>query len=489
MDSRLRGNDGKNAGPVAPAKARVMVRTVPTATPSSVIPAQAEMTARTAQAGTPSSAIPAEAGITVRTAHPAAPPAVIPAQAGIHDLGNRNPAPHLAPQREMSRSVTSPISVEVERHVVPSPPVSVTSPRLRLSCRFARMLGLKTIIPVCFALLLAACGGGGHLSVELPPGGRTLDLEFRPGSASQHPLPFRISGGIPPYEPSIDGCPDWVTLFTDQAILAGTAPTQDRGKIFHCTYRVTETDPGFRPARSVSYGLRLMVGPGHELTLPQVVVPDKEDNRISLERQEPATIGPFPRASGGVPPYTYSFTCAGGMLPSGMGFAPETRRFAGTPDTHFYDSCAYTVTDSSQPAATVSRAVEVEVTGGETGPLRLPDFPDSFDDDESGKIKMLTLQIGRRSQITFQMASGGVEPYTYELADCTLPAGLEFHPNTRVLSGTPNAEYRGPNCTYRVTDSASPPASVSLSFVLIVEPLEEGDWRFRTRTVEPGGHA
>ena len=84
------------------------------------------------------------------------------------------------------------------------------------------------------------------------------------------------------------------------------------------------------------------------------------------------------------------------------------------------------------------------------------------------------------------MASGGVAPYTYELVDCTLPAGLEFHSSTRVLSGTPNAEYRGPNCTYRVTDTSSPPESVSQSFVLTVEPLESSDWRFRTRTAEPG---
>ena len=77
------------------------------------------------------------------------------------------------------------------------------------------------------------------------------------------------------------------------------------------------------------------------------------------------------------------------------------------------------------------------------------------------------------------MASGGVAPYTYELVDCELPDGLEFHPDTRILSGTPNEEYRGPNCTYRVTDSSAPPdsspppASFSLSFVLVVEPLEE----------------
>ena len=61
---------------------------------------------------------------------------------------------------------------------------------------------------------------------------------------------------------------------------------------------------------------------------------------------------------------------------------------------------------------------------------------------------------------------GGVEPYTYELVDCVLPAGLEFHPNTRVLSGTPNAEYRGSTCTYRVTDGSSLPVSDSRAFVL-----------------------
>ena len=67
------------------------------------------------------------------------------------------------------------------------------------------------------------------------------------------------------------------------------------------------------------------------------------------------------------------------------------------------------------------------------------------------------------------------------------PTGSISTPSTRVLSGTPDAEYRGPNCTYRVTDSSSPPTSVSLSFVLVVEPLESRDWRFRTRTVDGSG--
>ena len=418
---------------------------------------------------------------------------------------------------------------------------------------------VRTIVLVCLALSLAACGGG-HLSVDLP-GGETRELPFSPGQAVEHPLPFRISGGIPPYESSIEGCPDWVTLFPDQGVLAGMAPVEDRGKTYFCTYRVTESDPGFRPARTVSYGLRLVVGSDVTQSL---ALPRRSKVNLSVGTFHDT---PLPVATGGVQPYTYSFTCAGGSLPSGMGFAPATRRFAGTPDARFRDSCTYSVTDSSQPAATASAAVEVEVTGAATQPLALPrlskdlsvgTFHDQALPVATGGVKPytysftcaggslpsgmgfvpattpddarfrdsctysvtdsaqpaetvsravevevtggatplkltqavpgneLTLKIGRRSQTIFQMASGGVAPYTYELLDCTLPVGLEFHPSTRILSGTPNAEYRGPNCTYRVTDSSSPPASVSLSFVLVVEPLEASDWRFRTRTVEPG---
>ena len=119
---------------------------------------------------------------------------------------------------------------------------------------------VATLVWVCLALSLAACGGS-HLSVDLPSGEDTLNLDFPPGRAVEHRLPFRISGGIPPYESSIEGCPDWVTLFPDQRVLAGTAPVAENDKTFFCTYSVTESDPGFRPARTVTYGLQLTVSP------------------------------------------------------------------------------------------------------------------------------------------------------------------------------------------------------------------------------------
>ena len=327
------------------------------------------------------------------------------------------------------------------------------------------------IILVCLALSLAACGGG-HLSVDLPGGG-TLRLDFPPGQAVEHRLPFRISGGIPPYESSIEDCPDWVTLFPDQGVLAGMAPSEDRGKTYFCTYRVTESDPGFRPAQTVSYGLRLVVG--SDTTRPLALPPlSKVDLSVGTFHDEE-----FPAATGGVQPYTYAFTCAGGSLPSGMGFAPATRRFAGTPDARFRDSCTYSVTDSSQPTATASVAVEVEVASAATRPLALP--------DEVVDSNRLSFKLERRYQVPFKRAFGGVMPYTYDL-QCVLPRGLGFSSDTLILSGTPLEIYRGPDCTYRVTDSSSPPASVARSVALIVDPLDMGTWRFRTRSLPQSDH-
>ncbi len=297
----------------------------------------------------------------------------------------------------------------------------------------------------------------------------------------EHRLPFRISGGVPPYESSIEGCPDWVSLFPDQGVLAGTAPVAERGKTFFCTYRVTESDPGFRPQRSVTYGLRLAVG-----SLPdRLSLPDP--GKVSL------SVGTFdsevlPAATGGVQPYTYSFTCAGGALPSGMGFAPQTRTFAGTPDAPFRDSCTYAATDSSQPAETVSKAVEVEVTVPVTRTLM---FVEMY--VVPGNV--LRLRVGERARITFKEAIGGVPPHTYEL-HCPdpvpisdpenptrlLPPGLGFSPQTRVLSGTPEMAYGGPDCTYQVIDSDTPPATDARSIALIVDP-ERAKWRFTSRSL------
>ena len=285
---------------------------------------------------------------------------------------------------------------------------------------------------------------------------RSVTLPAATGGVAPYTYAFTCAGG---------DLPSGVSFAPATRVLAGTADAVFRDS---CTYAVTDSS---QPAATVSQGVEVSSAAARPLALPPA-----SDQEFVVGTYRSVTL---PAASGGVAPYTYSFTCAGGALPPGMGFEARTRRFAGTPTTRFRDSCTYTVTDSTQPAETVSRAVEVEVKGGAV-PLELTRlFENRPDDDE------LSLHIGRRSKTVFQAASGGVAPYAYELDDCTLPEGLAFSPSTRILSGTPDEEYRGPICTYRVTDSLG--ASISLPFVLTVSLREEGDWRFRTRTVEPGG--
>ena len=243
---------------------------------------------------------------------------------------------------------------------------------------FAPTKRIGTALAVCFAVLLAACSGK-HLAVELPGGEETLRLTFDAGESAEHQLPFRVTGGNPPYEATIEDCPDWVNLFPDQGVLAGTAPAVENDRAFFCTYRVTESDPGFRQQRSVTYGLRLVVF----------------GKQLSIE------------------------------LPGG------------------------------------GDALELAFVAGESAEHEIP----------------------------FRV-SGGSPPYEATIEDC--PDWVTLFPDQGILAGTaPVAESdRTFFCTYRVTESDPgfrPARTVTYGLRLTVGPLDRGAWRFRTRTVEPGG--
>ena len=148
------------------------------------------------------------------------------------------------------------------------------------SCGASRLSGdlrggesLRFLLPLAIlaASLTAACGGGG-LSTERPVGEaedvtELLKLSFPVGQPKEYQLPFSIPGFFRPYETGIENCPRWITLYPDQGILAGRRPPDDLDAPF-CTYHVTEADPGFRPARTVTYGLRIEVGGDGPATRP-----------------------------------------------------------------------------------------------------------------------------------------------------------------------------------------------------------------------------
>ena len=337
------------------------------------------------------------------------------------------------------------------------------------------MSPIRTAIFSCIALALAACSGG-ELSIKSPDGDAgTIRLYFAPDRAAEHRLPFNIAGGIPPYDVSIEGCPDWVTLFPNQGVLAGTAPARDFGKTFFCSFHVTDsTDPDPQMRSRI---LRLDVGtPGGVSTVAPLRLSVPADRSFIVDTFYSVTL---PAASGGVGPYTYALSCAGGELPPGMGFVPQTRVLAGTPNRGFRDSCAYTVFDSSRPAAQVSQPFQLNVFANPPPPiLAVPTLPDQ------------ELVVGIYRTIVFPAASGGLGPYQYSFtcAGGRLPPGMGFAPETRVLAGTPNRAFRD-SCVYTVTDSSNSAAKISRPVQITVIALDLGTWRFRTRTAKQSDHS
>ena len=70
-------------------------------------------------------------------------------------------------------------------------------------------------------------------------------------------------------------------------------------------------------------------------------------------------------------------------------------------------------------------------------------------------------------------ASGGTEPYTFDISIGTLPAGLTLNAGTGVVSGTPTTKGTS-TFTIRVTDAVDATASVECSILVRSKCLVEG---------------
>ena len=167
--------------------------------------------------------------------------------------------------------------------------------------------------------------------------------------------------------------------------------------------------------------------------------------RQAVERELPF------RVSGGVAPHTSSIE----GCPDWVTLLPDQGILAGTaPETErgrtFF--CANRVR-SAMPGASWSRRACPTGFVSSSGPrapiLTLPP-PDNIDH----------LTVGTYHGEALPAAMGGAAPHTYSLT-CVggaLPPGMGFAAATRMFAGTPQGRFRD-SCTYKVTDSASPPAT------------------------------
>ena len=306
-----------------------------------------------------------------------------------------------------------------------------------------------------------------------PPPPLTLptlpDQDLVVGDYSSITLPAAVDV-LKPYRYSFTcaggSLPPGMGFAPETRVLAGTPTAAFRDS---CVYTATDIS---NPAVQVSQPVQVTVlaTPPPPLTLPTL-----SDQDLVVGDYRAITL---PAAVGGLRPHEYSFTCAGGSLPPGMGFARHTRVLAGTPTAAFRDSCVYTVTDSSNPAEQVSQPVQVTVLATPPPPLTLPTLSDQ------------DLAVGVYRAITLPAAVDGLQPYRYSFtcAGGRLPPGMGFARQTRVLAGTPSAAFRD-SCAYTAMDSSNPPVQVSQPLRVTVIALDLGTWRFRTRTAERSDHA
>ena len=154
----------------------------------------------------------------------------------------------------------------------------------------------------------------------------------------------------------------------------------------------------------------------------------------------------------------------------GLSFDPSSRVLSGTPTTEGTTTVTYTATHGSGAfTPPLVHTVTFDIIVGDpddipvTGPISIAEVDDQ------------TYAAGASiAPLTLPAATGGTAPHTYALTgpngtDLSEVRGLTFDsdPATRELSGTPTRAGTT-TLTYTVTDSATPPVSVTRTFAVTV---------------------
>ncbi len=183
----------------------------------------------------------------------------------------------------------------------------------------------------------------------------------------------------------------------------------------------------------------------------------------------------LPRAIGAVGTITYKLartTVGSPDVLDELDFDATSRQLTGTP-TKAYAKTGYTYSATDDVNSTDP---DDHVTITETFNITVIDNDQPIFD--VGSIPDQTYVVGVAiNDLLLPEASRGSQPYTYTLArndgtTRTLPDGLNFDANTRLLTGTPTAAQSAVAYTYTATDSAPSPRSVSVDFNITLETDE-----------------
>ena len=254
--------------------------------------------------------------------------------------------------------------------------------------------------------------------------------------------------------------PAGLTFDPASRVITGT-PTTDGTTIV--SYRVGDAGAGNSDTRSTTVTFDIVVAP------PDTAPAFSADAMIPVQRYlvgTTITTLTLPEATGGNAPLTYTLTRVSGILglPPGLTFDGAARppTITGTPTEQTGGSSGvaftYTVTDGDGNIATDdtdSLFFTLEVSARQPS-LAFPTTTGLGTTPNTGTIRLYYPLSQPITPVTFPAASGGVTPYIYSVGTGSVPVGLTFDADFRVLSGTPSlASVR--LFDYEVIDSATPP--------------------------------
>ena len=324
---------------------------------------------------------------------------------------------------------------------------------------------------LCTLLTLALLAGcSSSPTAPNDRGSATLSFQFGGGYQSKRLPGWDLHHE---FEHSLDeGCPleDYGLAFSAQDKTIGGTPTKatDRDG-FACGYRAVR---------------QLATGPHTRYWTLRIVIHSALPTDVTLgalRALPPLTVGTgmtphaLPRASGGVPLYTYDLDCGSVTLDDiGVSLTPSTPvganvtpELSGTPTRAGNFSCVFRVTDSATPSPGTDEVnLPLTVNGSPPGvdPLTIASAP---------SVSGLTAGT-KMTPTAMPVATGGKFPYTYALACTGGQNGLSIDPTTPTqahlapyLSGTPTTA-GARVCTYTVTDSSSPTVTYPVQFLLEV---------------------
>ncbi len=288
----------------------------------------------------------------------------------------------------------------------------------------------------------------GHKTGDTVPSfdGKTIDnKEYVTGSAiTTETLPAATNGNAPLTYSITPGLPAGLDFTPATRVISGTPTTATSRATY--TYTVTDAEGD---TDELTFGITISadVEPSFSDTI------DDQEYIAGTATNLPVTL---PAATGGNGELRYSITPG---LPTGLSFDINTRVISGTPAAaESRTAYTYTVTDDDGDTADLTFDITVAANVE-------PGFSDTIDDQEYVAGTATNLPV------TLPAATGGNAPLTYSITP-GLPAGLDFTPATRVISGTPTTAASRTAYTYTVTDDDGDTANLTFGITISadVEP-------------------